>query len=191
MFNEMLYRGYRNKKFADVFEEAEDFAQFYETCGIPAKLSNEDSIITIYYLLMARYANSTIASSDENRFKYAVMSLIFSYGPSWEKRIEIQDTLRGLTVDELMAGSKAIYNKGYNPSTPVPQDGEIATINEQNTSTFKRSKLDAYGNLLALIQTDVTGDFLSKFQKLFIAFPPEMAMYYATEEEEEDDTGND
>lgn len=71
------------------------------------------------------------------------------YGPAWERRLEIQDTLRTMSEDELIKGSKQIVNHSYNPSTAPSTSTleELTTINEQNTNNYKKGKLDAYAFL--------------------------------------------
>ena len=70
-----------------------------------------------------------------------------------------------LSDDEILIGSKAIYNHAFNPSVaPSTQNmTELPYINDQNTTNFKRSKLDAYTLLLELLETDVTEEFIDKY----------------------------
>ena len=184
MWNNSLYGNFRQRKFTDIYEQVDTFISDYNDCGIPVTIS-DDSIKTLFYLLYARYGNSTIASSDENQFKYKLFSIIFSYGPTWEKRLEVQKALREMSLDELRDSSKAIYNHAFNPSTaPATDDsGEhiMDHINDQNVTLHKRSKTDAYALLIGLLETDVTSDFLNKFKKLFLTIvEPELPLWYIT-----------
>lgn len=188
MFNS-LYGNYRTRKFTDIYEDVDAFIDDYTSNGIPETISKETAT-TLFYLLYARYGNSHIASSDENQFKYKLMSIIFSYGPSWEKRLEIQKSLRELSLEDIQESARAIYNHSFNPSTQpgadVMDDGELVTINDQNVTKHKRSKLDAYGMLWELLKTDVTNEFLNKFKKLFLTVvTPELPLWYVTELEGE------
>ena len=183
------YGNYRTKKFTDFYPMAQDFVNDYHLNGIPTTIT-DDSANTLFYLLYARYGNSHIINSDENQFKYKLFSIIFQYGPTWEKRLDIQNKLRNLTEDDLMHGTKAIYNTANNPGTE-PSTGsleELPYINSQNTTGYKKSKMDAYANLLALLDTDVTEDFIKKFGKLFITIlEPREPLWYATEIGEDND----
>lgn len=187
-FNKTYYGSYRTRTFAEIFPSVTDFFTAYNGEQIPAKLS-EETATTLYYLLYARYGNSHIAYDDENQFRYALLSTIFMYGPAWEKRLEIQDNLRGLTEAELLQGSKAIYNHAYNPSTQ-PSTGtleEINYINDQNTTNYKKSKISAYADLLALLEMDVTESFIYQFKKLFITIvAPDYPLLYVQDEGEND-----
>ena len=46
-----------------------------------------------------------------NKFKYKIWATIYAYGPVWEKKVEIQDTVRALSEADLLVGSKQIYNQ--------------------------------------------------------------------------------
>lgn len=137
----------------------------------------------LYYLLVARYANSVIASDDENRFKYQMFSIMFQYGPTWAKELEIQKSLRTLTEDELREGTRSTVNNAMNPSTqPSTIDTEeLPYVNQQNVSKVKRSKVDGYALVLSLLKNDVSEEFLRRFQKLFLTVvQPERPLWYVT-----------
>lgn len=180
---------YSTMLFCDVWDEAEDFVS--ELADSPfAGVLKQDTPEIIFYLLYSRYGNNPIANRDVNQFKMKTFSLIWQYGPSWEKRLDIQKKLRELQDDEIMKGSKQIHNHAYNPET-TPGTGdttELPYINEQNTSHLERSKMDAYAMLWNLIDTDVTSEFLMRFKGLFKTFvTPERPLIYVTEYEEEGD----
>ena len=180
-----LYGSYRQKKFTDVYDSVEKFLADYNGVGLPTTIS-QGSAQTLYYLLYGRYGNDVIASSDINRFKYRLFGIIFQYGPTWEKRLEIQEKLRGLTEDEILTGSRQIYNNAQNPSTEPSTDTteELQYINEQNVTKNRRGKLDAYAMLMELLRSDVTNEFLTKFKTLFLTvIEPEEPLYYVSEED--------
>ena len=180
------YGSYRTRTFAQILPSFDAFNEKYKDSRIPAKISDE-SAQTLYYLLYARYGNSHIAYDDENQFVYALLSTIFMYGPTWERRLQIQDELRGLSEDELIQGSKAIYNHAYNPGTAPGTSslGELPYINDQNTTNYKKNKITAYADLIALLETDVTEPLLYRFKKLFITIvAPDYPLLYETDEEE-------
>lgn len=179
-----IYGNYRNRKFTDIWEDADNFWEEYNAS--PIKGMSETEIKTIYYLLYARYGNSTIASFDETQFKYGVFSTIFSFGPTWAKRLEIQDELRQLTLDQIQTGSKTIFNQASNPGTApsTASLSELTYINQQNTATTKRSPIEGYAILVDLLETDVTTQFIGRFAKLFLrVVQPEMPLWFVTEDE--------
>lgn len=191
--NYSLYGNYRQVKFTDVWGDVSSFLSDYQNNGIKTTISQE-SAQTLYYLLYSRFGNSVIASSDTNRFKYDVWGTIFSYGPTWEKRLEIQEKLRDLTDDDLFTGATTIFNHafhtGASPSTSTLD--ELPAINEQNTNKHKKDKMSAYSMLLTLLETDVTQEFLDKFKKLFLKIvQPELPLWYVTETVDDDIIGDE
>ena len=183
IWNDQLYGNFRNVKFTDVFPDVATFVQEYNDCAISVDL-NETSVSTIYYLLYAKYGNSVIAAADVNQFKYQVFVKIFRYGPTWEKRLQIQKDLRTATIEDLQIGSKQIYNHAYNPSTAPTTDtlDEISYINDQNVTKSKKGILETYSFLYDMLETDVTGEFIEKFRNLFLVIvAPERPLWYITD----------
>lgn len=183
-----LYGSYRQKKFTDVYESVEDFLADYKDCGIPTTIS-DNSVQTLFYLLYGSYGNDVVASSDINRFKYKLFSIVFQYAPNWEKQLEIQSKLRGLTEDDIRLGSRQIYNTAQNPSTEPSTDttDELQYINNQNVTKNQRGVLEGYATLLSLLRTDVTQEFLNRFRKLFLTIvQPEEPLLYITEVDDND-----
>lgn len=191
MSNFEMMPQYSTALFTDVWADKESFLADYSNLGIPTTISIGNAA-TLYYLLYAKYGNNPIANRDEEQFKYKIFSIVFQYGPTWEKRLSIQESLRSLTDDDILIGSKAIYNAALNPST-APSTGsldELTYINSQNTTNYKKSKMDAYAQLWELLKTDVTGDFISKFKVCFKQFvAPEKPLIYVTDDGE--DNGNE
>lgn len=183
-----LYGSYRQKRFTDVYESVEDFLADYKDCGIPTTIS-DSSAQTLFYLLYGSYGNDIVASSDINRFKYKLFSIIFQYAPNWEKQLEIQNKLRALTEDDIRLGSRQIYNTAQNPSTEPSTDttDELQYINNQNVTKNQRGVLEGYATLLSLLRTDVTQEFLNRFRKLFLTIvQPEEPLLYITEVDNND-----
>ena len=183
MICDSVYGNYRTRKFADIWPSADAFIQDYQASAIPQKLKTADAT-TLYYLLYARYGNSSIANSDENQFKYKVFSTIYIGGATWAKKQEIQDKLREMTEDEILAGTKAINNHAYNPQTAPTTDTveELDCINEQNTTKYKKSKLDGYAMLWAILNDGVTEKFLREFRYHFlVVVEPQLPLWYVTD----------
>lgn len=187
---------YDTKLFSEIYSEASKFVADYKASGLydatSGHLNNslsDEKATTLFYLLYAKYANNPIANLDENQFKYKMWSIIFKYGPAWEKKLDIQNKIRELTEDEIRVGSKAIYNHAYNPSTEPSTASleELTAINEQNTTNYKKSKVDAYMALWQIVVSDVTEAFIKKFEHLFKQFvTPERTWIYVQELEDEE-----
>ena len=183
-----LYGSYRQIKFTDVYDSAESFLTDYGNIGLPKTIS-DTSATTLFYLLYGRFGNDIIASSDTNRFKYRLFSIVWQYGPAWEKKLEVQKKLRDMSEADILTGSRQIYNNATHPATEpgTNTDEELEYIDSQNVTKARKGKLEGYALLLSLIDTDVTQEFLNKFQKLFLTMvQPEEPLYYITEDDNND-----
>ena len=168
---------YYNPTFSEIWGSSEAFITDYNECEIPQTIT-ESSATTLFWLLYARYGNNVIASTDRNRFKYAVFATVFQYGPTWEKRLSIQQELRDLTPKDLELGNTQINNHAYNPNTE-PSTNELSYISDQHVTKAKRGKLEGYAMLSALLETDITGEFLNRFRPLFTAIAsPQTTLLY-------------
>ena len=180
-----MFPEYNTNLFTDIYDNVNDFVYDYNNCGFPRTIQAEN-VATLYYLLYARYGNSPIANLDVNQFKYKVFGIIWQYGPTWEKRLDIQNKLRTIIDTDLLKGAKAIYNHALNPET-TPKTGdldELDYINEQNTTNYKKSEMDAYMQLWDLLATDVTEDLIRRFEPLFNRFvKPVRHPLYVSEED--------
>jgi len=174
------------KTFTEIFESKETFLSEWKESGLYEEgLVKDSSITKTFFHLYAKFGNSAIANWDIEQFKYKVWSTIFKYAPSWEKRLEIQAKFRGLSEEELMKGNKQIFNHAFNPSTDPSTCTleEILTVNDQNTTNIKRSKIEAYAMLNDLIETDVTEAYLERFRPLFATFVYTKPDLFVTEED--------
>lgn len=194
---------YSTKRFCEIWDDVDTFTLDYKqsplydktTVNNVVNLNNSlsDSNITkLYYLLYARYGNNPIANMDENQFRYKVFSIIFEYGPTWQKELDLQNKLRNLSDEEIATGQFAIYNQAYHdatePSTGTTQ--ELDYINNQNTSRLKKGKLNAYNDLLLLLKTDVTKQFIDRFANLFKKFLYARPTLYVTDTEDTEEEGD-
>lgn len=186
---------YTTVLFTQVWDSAEDFKEDLEDSAFAgcikdgSQTGQPDNVSLLFYLLYAKYGNNPIANNDIMQFKYKIFSIIFQYGPTWERKLDIQNTLRNLTEADILAGSRAIYNQALNPST-APNTGsleELTYINAQNTTNLKKSKLEGYELLLSLLDDNLTAKFIEKFGICFKKFVyPEQPLLYVTENEEDE-----
>ena len=183
-----LYGNYRARTFSEIFYKEgvpsdEIFTAEWNNTTFPT-YTEELPTALIFYLLYARYGNSTIASSDENQFKYKLFSIVFQYGPTWQKELDVQKRIRALNVEDFQKGTQNIVNNAANPSTqPSTLDTEeLPYVNQQNVSKTTRSIADGYALMLSLLKEDVTETFLRRFEKLFLTIvEPERPLWYITE----------
>jgi hypothetical protein len=186
--NNTYYGGFRTRTFAQIFNSFDTFhtefaATPFATAIATTNQSAQVDLELVFYLLYSRYGNSHIAFSDENQFRYNIFSTIFMYGPSWATRLNAQKEIRNLSIDELTKGSEATYNTALNPDTEPTMDERdgLSYISNQNKTLYTKSKIEGYANLLALVETDVSEEFINKFRKLFTkVFAADEPLLYAT-----------
>lgn len=189
--SDTYYGSYRTRTFADIFGDFDEFQEAFNdtpfaTALTPSPNSDDPGINLgiVYFLLYARYGNSHIAFSDETQFAFNVFATLFQYGPTWAKRLQLQKGLRELSIEDVQKGSTQIYNHATNPSSApsTQQLVELDYINDQNVSKHTSSAIDAYAKLTALLDTDVSEEFINKFKKLFIkVIAPDNPLLYTTE----------
>lgn len=180
-----FYDAFDGLRFVEVFPTVDVWQNAVSNAGIPLKFQKDDTLSTIYYLLYARYGNDIVASSDTDRFRREVASLLFQYGTTWEKQITIQEELRALTTEQLRTGATEIYNHAFNPSSmPTTQTTkELEYINDQNVSKKEKSMPEAYSLLMALLDDSITDKFLDRFKSLFLRLiAPTYPLLYDVEE---------
>lgn len=174
---------YNTILFTEVWEEPESFITDFKGSVFNQIPELDENILELVFgLLYAKYGNNPIANNDVNQFKAKVFSVLFSYGPTWLKRLDIQEKLRNLSDEDILKGGKAIYNNALNPDgSPATQSlEELSRINSQSTTNYKKSRMDAYAQLWDLLDTDVTTEFINKFKICFKQFvrPEEPLLYY-------------
>lgn len=194
---ENLIPSYDTKLFCEIWDNATSFLNEYK--GSPYYITNnvlnDDNVVLTFYLLYNKYGNNPIINYDENQFKFKVFGTMFQYGPAWATKLQIQEKVRSLGVadsSEIYKGSKAIYNHAFNPET-TPATGdleEINYINDQNTTSYKKSKLEGLATLAEVLRDDVTSTYIDKFRKMFKQFvlPVRHCIYVEEEEEDEIET---
>ena len=182
---------YATKTFQEVYNSYEafkaDYDQFITLVSGGVQPLKVDNIKATYYLLFARYGNNPIVNFDVTQFKMKLMTIIATYGPTWERKKAIQKSLRDLSDDALLQGAKQIYNHAFNPSTtPTTQElEELTHINDQNVTNNKKSKMEAFSILWANLHVDSTDEYLNKFKNCFSRFAGDQCPILFVEEDVE------
>ena len=183
---------YNTQTFSQIYPDFESFKDTFDNDfdSYAKDVISADSLETLYWLLYARYCDNPITNYSVNNFKAKIVAITFQKGPSWEKRLEIQDTIRSLTEDDLLTGARTLFNNASHderaPGTDTSE--ELSYINVQNVTKQKRSKLDAYSYLQDILRTDVTEEFIRSYAKLFSKFvSPTNTRIYVNDIVEEDE----
>ena len=187
---------YNTKTFSDVYPDFATFKKdFDEEFGQYAKdCISATSLKYLFYMLYSRYANNPIVNYSEIQFRSKVVNITFQKGPTWERKLALQKTLRELSDDDLLTGARTIFNRAEHdasePSTLSTE--ETPYINYQDVSKQRRSKLDAYSYLQDVLKTDVSEEFIKSYKVLFSKFvSPTITRIYVNDIEEEEDSENE
>ena len=180
---------YITKTFTEVWDKYDSFKSDYDEL-MPLLVGNrtvlkDENIRGTFYYLYARYGNNPIVNYDETQFKMKLFAVMSVYGPTWEKKKDLQIKFRNLTDDELLQGAKQIYNHAFNPSTePTTQElEELTHINDQNVTNNKKSKMEAFSILWANLHVDSTDEYMNKFKNCFSRFVGDQKPIIYIEEE--------
>ena len=159
MSNTFMKPMYDTNLFCEIWDSSDKFLADYNNTGteftnqVPTTISQENALMT-YLLLFSRYGNNPIANYDVTQFKNKIFTIIWQYGPAWEKRLSMQEDIRNLTLQEITQGTKTdwssegtqsqnnsgtdttINNHAYNPSTaPTTQTtNELDYIDQQQVA---------------------------------------------------------
>ena len=185
MSNTSMKPMYDTNLFCEIWDSSESFLADYNNTGteftnqVPPTITQQNALMT-YLLLFSRYGNNPIANYDVTQFKNKIFTLIWQYGPAWEKRLSMQEDIRNLTLQEITQGTKTdwssegtqsqnnsgtdttINNHAYNPSTaPTTQStNELDYIDQQqvakgsNTSTISGTDSKTTGQVVTKSKMD-------------------------------------
>jgi hypothetical protein len=171
-----MFPNYNTQLFTNIYSNVNDFLSDYNGIGIPALLQTAN-VTTLYYLLYGKYGNSPIANYDVNQFKYKLFSIVWQYGPTWEKRLNIQNILRNFTETDLKTGAiRVLEGEGdiTSKNTGTQTNVKTGNIADSHTGTIGDSGSDTYNNYA----TAKTGQDIHNH-----AFNPETAPGTGTDQE--------
>lgn len=170
------YNTHNNYTFLELYPDAAAFLADYKACEIPTTL-DDTYLSLLYYVLVGRKGNDAIRSNSLGQFKYSLFTLIWQYGPYWQKQVEIQEKLRALSEEDLRDGDTVINNSGTNPAIAITRDSEgnkgtqskseLNYINSQNVTLSTRSKTEAFTLFSSVLKSDVSTAFFAAFDDLF------------------------
>lgn len=164
------------KTFSEVYADSSALQSDFEAKGFNDLGFPSDYPWAVFYaLIYGRHGHATVISPDEklDAWQYRFCSIIWQFGPYWLKEVSIQQSLRDLSEEDLLKGSLMVSSNALNPAEKPSATFEaldvpkVETIQQQATSQSRRSKMDAYATLSALLRTDVTENYLRRFDALF------------------------
>lgn len=167
---ELLAPEYENLTYDTIFPDALTFVAKIRGTTLITETEITDSFLeTLFVMLYAKHGTDPIVSANEEQWICRVALTTKSYAPTYLKKNSIQAALRALDLDELREGYKNIFNHAINPSTKPSTDNteELPYINDQTVNKGKRGPADAYAYLWDILNSNLTEDFLRKYDKLF------------------------
>lgn len=183
---------YNTKTFAEIFPNFLEFKYVFDNLfdAYAKDCISSTSLRTLYWLLYSRYCDNPIVNYSVINFKAKIVGITYAKGPTWERKLALQKTLRDLTETDLLTGARTIFNRAQHdagdPGTDT--DTELTYINNQDVSKQRRSKLDAYSYLQDVLKTDVTEEFIRSYSKLFSKFvTPTISRIYVNDIEDEEE----
>ena len=180
---------YETLTFCEVWPNKDKFWDDYGALGFSVgdkDLTVNTQLDRVYFLLLAKYGNNPIANSDVGQFKLKIFATIGAYWGTYNKKMKIQEKLRDLTEEDILTGAKQVYNHALNPNSEPSTASlqELEYINDQNTASHKKSKMEAYSILWSIIHADYTREFLDRFKKCFAVFVDKMpAPFYISDKD--------
>ena len=187
----MKKSAYNTEILSDIYPTLNSFLEDHNNLVPALKVLTTDQATITYYLLLGRYANSPIYTTDTDQFKVKLLTVIYEYGKLYFARRDIQEKIMAITDEEASKGTKAIYNQANNPNEAPTTESleEIEYINQQNTTGYKYSKLESLERKYNALRSDATEDFLKKFLHLFLLsiYPQKPILYLDEDDDEEDD----
>ena len=167
---ELLAPEYENLTYDLVFPTSNDFKTKLRATNLLTETEITNQFLELLWgMLYARHGTDPIVSANEDQWIYKVALTTKAYAPTYLKKNSIQTSLRALTADEIREGYKNIFNHAVNPSTKPSTENtaELPYINDQNVNKGKKGLVDAYAYLWDILNSNLTDEFLKKYDKLF------------------------
>lgn len=182
-----LIRKSNQKTFFDIYPTQDEFTN--DLNGSYNVFKPDDMtdkyINKTYWLIAARFGDQAINGyTDEGRWKLRLFETIDTYGPTWEKKLELQKQIRALTLSQLKETGKLINNTALNPNNE-PTTEELDYVSSQNTSKSTISDVDALNMQYVSLNDGLDRDYMDHFSKLFSKFLlPDVPLYLYDNEED-------
>lgn len=147
---------YDTKTFSEIYDSVEDFLNDYGKLGLPKTISDINAN-NLYYLMFARYGNNPIANYDENQFKAKLQAVIWQYGPTWEKRLDMQTSIRALTLSDLQKGL-TVDRTGSNTATASGSNSQDTTNSSTESITTSDTTIANHASNPGELDSETTID---------------------------------
>ena len=182
------FGNFYTKTFLEVFPDYDTFANEWHNCELYDADLQDANLKILYYELYGRYANSTVASLNEDQFKYRLWSIIKNQGTIWQSLLDQQAKLRGMSEEDISTVRRFVTSHAFNPgeggvtaTDEAPEDVILNYVDDQTRNKEIASPIEAltvYSSAIA----DVTTRFIDSFKVLFLKIVrPYSPLYYRNE----------
>lgn len=164
-----------NKTFEEIFPNGAGIYSAMVANNLIQFFPDQLSWSLIYGVFYGKFGGCqvTVPEEGEERWKARFAAILWQYGPTWYKSLQIQETLRNMSEEDLIKGSFQVSTQALNPAQKPTNSMSgidmpiVDTINAQSTNQYRKNKTDAYSSLMFLLKNDVTEPFLRRFEPLF------------------------
>lgn len=167
-----LIRKSNQRTFFDIYNNEDDFLNDLKNNYSTFYVSDmgDNMIKLTFWLIGARFGDQAIIGyTDVPRWKLRLFSMVYTYGPVWAKKTELQKQIRSLTLDQLKETGKMINNTALNPNND-PTTEELDYISSQNTSKSTMADVDALNIQYVTLNDGLDRNYIDHFAKLFSKF---------------------
>jgi hypothetical protein len=133
--------------FDDIFPTKNDFLTEYRNSDLNDANITDETLSLIYVELYATYGDHYYTATNDVRNVLKTFSIIKNEGLIFQKKLEIQNSLLNLNLNEITEEATVISNYAENPGdegviTTDAYSGEdfLKYVNNQNVSKTKREK---------------------------------------------------
>ena len=90
---------YNTKTFSQVFPDFDSFKDCFDNDfqSYAKDCISATSLKTLFWILYSRYCDNPIVNYSVINFKAKIVSLTYQKGPTWERKLALQKSLRDLT----------------------------------------------------------------------------------------------
>ena len=160
-------------KFVEVYPTVDVFLQDVEEMAQNMIMSDDVIDVTfstkVYYLLLGKYALSTIGYDDPLMFRLGVMRIYSGRYSELSNITKLTNIIKNLDMDTVKLASQSISNTASNPNSDSNEE-VLSYINNQDVNITKFPVIMAIQQQIGAINYGVISQFIDDFKSEFKTF---------------------
>ena len=160
-------------KFVEVYPTADVFLQDVEEMAQNMIMSDDVIDVTfstkVYYLLLGKYALSTIGYDDPLMFRLGIMRIYSGRYSELSNITKLTNIIKNLDMDTVKLASQSISNTASNPNSDSNEE-VLSYINNQDVNITKFPVIMAIQQQIGAINYGVISQFIDDFKSEFKTF---------------------